>query len=216
MNTTMWSTLSRRADAKSAGAAAAAGPVGGRRGSNAAVRAPPPSTFSTDRRVHVPSFPIDAACHLAGATTVPRMSLSAPEYVEGHGLLAGRAVLITAAAGSGIGFAAAKRCIEEGARVVISDWHERRLGEAAEELGVHGIVCDVTNEQHVQALFDGALDVLGGLDVLINNAGLGGTAEVVSMTDEQWSRVIDVTLTGTFRCTRTALKHMQEQGHGVM
>ena len=144
------------------------------------------------------------------------MSPSAPDYVEGHGLLAGRAVLVTAAAGSGIGFAVAKRCLEEGARVVISDAHERRLGEAAAELGVPGIVCDVTNEEHVQALFAGALDALGGLDVLINNAGLGGTAEVVSMTDEQWSKVIDVTLTGTFRCTRAALAHMQPQGHGVI
>ena len=139
-----------------------------------------------------------------------------PEYVDGHGLLAGRTVLITAAAGSGIGFAAAKRCVEEGAQVVISDWHERRLGEAAAELGVPGIVCDVTDEAQVQALFAGALDALGTLDVLINNAGLGGTADVVSMTDEQWSRVIDVTLTGTFRCTRAALRHMQEEGRGVI
>jgi 3-oxoacyl-[acyl-carrier protein] reductase len=144
------------------------------------------------------------------------MSPDAPEYVDGHGLLAGRTVLITAAAGSGIGFAAAKRCIEEGAQVVISDWHERRLGEAAAELGVPGIVCDVTDEAQVQALFAGALDALGTLDVLINNAGLGGTADVVSMTDEQWSRVIDVTLTGTFRCTRAALRHMQEQRRGVI
>jgi 3-oxoacyl-[acyl-carrier protein] reductase len=144
------------------------------------------------------------------------MSPEAPEYVDGHGLLAGRTVLITAAAGSGIGFAAAKRCVEEGAQVVISDWHERRLGEAAAELGVPGIVCDVTDEEQVQALFTGALDALGTLDVLINNAGLGGTADVVSMTDEQWSRVIDVTLTGTFRCTRAALRHMQEQGRGVI
>jgi 3-oxoacyl-[acyl-carrier protein] reductase len=144
------------------------------------------------------------------------MSPEAPAYVDGHGLLAGRTVLITAAAGSGIGFAAAKRCVEEGAQVVISDWHERRLGEAAAELGVPGIVCDVTDEEQVQALFTGALDALGTLDVLINNAGLGGTADVVAMTDEQWSRVIDVTLTGTFRCTRAALRHMQEQGHGVI
>jgi 3-oxoacyl-[acyl-carrier protein] reductase len=144
------------------------------------------------------------------------MSPEAPEYVDGHGLLTGRTVLITAAAGSGIGFAAAKRCVEEGAQVVISDWHERRLGEAAAELGVPGIVCDVTDEEQVQALFTGALDALGTLDVLINNAGLGGTADVVAMTDEQWSRVIDVTLTGTFRCTRAALRHMQEQGRGVI
>jgi 3-oxoacyl-[acyl-carrier protein] reductase len=143
-------------------------------------------------------------------------SPTAPEYVDGHGLLSGRSVLITAAAGTGIGFAAAKRCVEEGAQVVISDSHERRLGEAAEQLGVPGIVCDVTDEAQVQSLFEGTLDALGGLDVLINNAGLGGTAEVVTMTDEQWSRVIDVTLTGTFRCTRAALRHMQAQGHGVI
>jgi 3-oxoacyl-[acyl-carrier protein] reductase len=140
----------------------------------------------------------------------------APEYVDGHGLLRGRSVLITAAAGTGIGFAAAKRCVEEGAQVVISDSHERRLGEAAEQLGVPGIVCDVTDEAQVQSLFEGTLDALGGLDVLINNAGLGGTAEVVTMTDEQWSRVIDVTLTGTFRCTRAALRYMQAQGQGVI
>ena len=143
-------------------------------------------------------------------------SPTAPEYVDGHGLLSGRSVLITAAAGTGIGFAAAKRCVEEGAQVVISDSHERRLGEAAEQLGVPGIVCDVTDEAQVQSLFEGTLDALGGLDVLINNAGLGGTADVVTMTDEQWSRVIDVTLTGTFRCTRAALRHMQAQGHGVI
>src|ERR1700677_319178 len=53
---------------------------------------------------------------------------------ESHGLLAGKTVLVTAAAGTGIGFATARRCVEEGARVAISDRHERRLGEAAEAL----------------------------------------------------------------------------------
>ena len=61
--------------------------------------------------------------------------MDAPPYVDGHQLLAGKTVLVTAAAGTGIGFATAKRCVEEGARVVISDAHERRLGEAAESLG---------------------------------------------------------------------------------
>ena len=60
----------------------------------------------------------------------------------------------------------------------------------------------------MQALFAGAIDELGGIDVLVNNAGLGGTADVVDMTDEQWSAVLDVTLTGTFRCMRAALRHM--------
>ena len=62
------------------------------------------------------------------------MSQSVPAYVEGHNLLRGKTVLITAAAGTGIGFAVAKRCLEEGAAICISDIHERRLGEAVEEL----------------------------------------------------------------------------------
>ena len=57
---------------------------------------------------------------------------------------------------------------------------------------------------------------LGGIDVMINNAGLGGSAPIVDMTDEQWGVVIDVTLNGTFRCTRAALQHMQARGSGVI
>jgi 3-oxoacyl-[acyl-carrier protein] reductase len=139
-----------------------------------------------------------------------------PPYVAGHGLLAGKGVVITAAAGTGIGSATARRCIEEGARVVISDRHERRLAEAAAELGVAGIACDVTDEASVQGLMAGAVEQLGGIDVLVNNAGLGGTAELVDMTDEQWLTVLDVTLNGTFRCTRAALAHMYGRGTGVI
>jgi 3-oxoacyl-[acyl-carrier protein] reductase len=140
----------------------------------------------------------------------------APAYVPGHGLLAGKTVLITAAAGSGIGSAAARRCLEEGARVVISDKHEKRLAATAAELGVVGIPCDVTNQEQVETLFAGAIAELGHLDVLINNAGLGGTAEVHEMTDDQWMIVLDVTLNATFRCTRAALAHMYERGSGVI
>jgi 3-oxoacyl-[acyl-carrier protein] reductase len=143
----------------------------------------------------------------------------APPYPPAHGLLDGKAVLVTAAAGTGIGSAVAKRCIEEGARVVISDAHERRLGEAAAELGdavAAAIPCDVTDEAQVQALFDGATAATGGLDVVVNNAGLGGTANLVDMTDEQWSVVLDVTLNGTFRCVRAALRHLQPRGAGVI
>jgi len=114
----------------------------------------------------------------------------------------------TAAAGTGIGAATARRCKEEGARVVISDKHERRLAETAEELGVIGIPCDVTNEDDVQRLVREAAKELGGIDVLVNNAGLGGSAEIHTMTDDQWNIVLDVTLTGTFRMTRAALNHM--------
>jgi 3-oxoacyl-[acyl-carrier protein] reductase len=142
--------------------------------------------------------------------------MTAPPYVPAHDLLKGKTVLITAAAGTGIGFATAKRCVEEGATVVISDKHERRCAESAAELGVVGIPCDVTNEASVQALFEGAAEHLGGIDVLINNAGLGGTAELHEMTDEQWGIVLDVTLNGTFRCMRAGLNHMYARGRGVI
>ena len=142
--------------------------------------------------------------------------MTAPPYVGGHGLLAGKRVLVTAAAGTGIGFATARRCVEEGASVVVSDAHERRCGEAADELGVTGIPCDVTSEEQVQAMLAGAAASLDGLDIVVNNAGLGGTANLVDMTDAQWAKVLDVTLTGTFRCVRAALRLMQPQRRGVI
>ena len=147
------------------------------------------------------------------------MAPDAPEYPSPHGLLAGKTALVTAAAGTGIGFAVAKRCAEEGARVVLSDAHERRLGEAAEELGdavAAAIPCNVTVEEQVQTLFDGAVAATGGLDIVVNNAGLGGTANLVDMTDEQWTNVLDVTLNGTFRCMRAALRHLEPRGAGVI
>jgi 3-oxoacyl-[acyl-carrier protein] reductase len=151
------------------------------------------------------------------------MSLN-PQYVPGHGLLKGRSVLITAAAGAGIGFSAARRCAEEGCRaLMISDIHPRRLEEAVaklkEETGlaeVYGQLCNVTVEEEVQALVAAAEARLGGVDVLINNAGLGGQKRVVDMSDEEWSRVLDITLTGTFRMTRAMLPAMQARGRGAI
>ena len=134
--------------------------------------------------------------------------------MTGHDLLRDKVVVVTAAAGTGIGSAVARRCAEEGARVVISDWHERRLAKTAAELGTHAIPCDVTDEEQVQALIDGTVAEFGRLDVMINNAGLGGTSSILDMTDDEWSRVLDVTLTGTMRCTRAALRHLVTQGTG--
>ncbi|MFJ8935472.1 SDR family oxidoreductase [Streptomyces sp. NPDC102365] len=142
-----------------------------------------------------------------------------PVYEPGHGLLRGRTAVITAAAGAGIGGATARRFLEEGARVLISDAHGRRLKEyeaelAAEFEGVAAFACDVTDEAQVRALFGTALRLHGRLDIVVNNAGLGGTSDLVDMSDEQWSRVLDVTLNGTFRCTRAALRAFREGGHG--
>ena len=147
-----------------------------------------------------------------------------PPYVKGHNLLAGKSVLITAAAGAGIGFAAATRAVEEGARaVMISDVHEGRLAKAVDSLKaqhgldtVYGKLANVTREDDVQALVDEAESLMGGVDVLINNAGLGGTKLLVDMEDDEWSGVLDVTLTGTMRMTRAMLKKMQPRKAGVI
>jgi len=139
------------------------------------------------------------------------------EEPPGHGLLEGKIALVTAAAGTGIGSATARRLLAEGATVVISDAHERRLAETATDLGDPlAVPCDVTDEDQVQRLFAAAVERHGRIDVVVNNAGLGGTANLVDMTDDQWHKVVDVTLTGTFRCTRAALRVLCPQGSGVI
>lgn len=154
-----------------------------------------------------------------------RAGSTPPDCPPPHGLLAGRTVVVTAAAGSGIGGATARRVLAEGAEgVVVGDTHARRLGESAEALAeefgaerVHAVRCDVTDEDEVAALLGACTERHGRIDVLVNNAGLGGTAELVEMTDEQWTRVLDTTLNGTFRCTRAALRAMRDQpGGGVI
>jgi 3-oxoacyl-[acyl-carrier protein] reductase len=151
--------------------------------------------------------------------TATRPEQPPPDYVPAHGLLRDKVVVVTAAAGAGIGAAVARRALEEGARaLVIGDTHERRLSQAHEtlaaEFGAQRVVsvpCDVTDETQVRALLDAA-EPFGGVQVMINNAGLGGTTGVLEMTDEQWSRVLDVTLTGTFRCVREAARRMRGGG----
>ncbi|MCG2579246.1 MAG: SDR family oxidoreductase [Marinobacter sp.] len=145
-----------------------------------------------------------------------------PAYVPGHGLLQGKSVLITAAAGAGIGFAAATKAIEEGCRaIVISDVHEARLQASVENLKestglqqVWGRLCNVTQEAEVRALIDFAETHLEGVDVLINNAGLGTSKALVDMEDDEWNKVLDVTLNGTMRMTRYMLQVMKQRGHG--
>lgn len=152
----------------------------------------------------------------------PPQPIAIPRPPDGRALLADKVVVITAAAGVGIGSATARRCLLEGASVLLSDQHEARLATAKAELTaeygskVWSAVCDVTDDNAVTALIGEAVDHFGRIDVMINNAGLGGTTSVLEMTDEQWSRVLDVTLGGTFRCTRAALRQMVAQGHGVV
>ena len=158
-----------------------------------------------------------------GSTEETPAGKARPAYVPGHGLLAGKTAVVTAAAGTGIGGACARRALEEGAKVLLSDAHERRLGESVTALekefgadNVAGVPCDVTKEDQVQNLFDAAEQRFSPVDILVNNAGLGGTAKLTEMTDEQWNKVLDVTLNGTMRCTRAALTRMQPRRSGVI
>ena len=151
------------------------------------------------------------------------MAAIIPPYPQGRNLLAGKTVVVTAAAGTGIGFAAAKRAAEEGARVLISDFHERRLHDAADRIAAEAgcdrpatFVCDVTSQAQVDGLRDAAVAAFGHVDVLINNAGLGGEVDVVDMTDEQWHRVLDVTLNSVFRMSRAFLPLMYARKSGAV
>ena len=150
------------------------------------------------------------------------MNLKSPEYVQGHDLIKGKSVLITAAAGAGIGFSAAMKAAQEGARaIVLSDIHEGRLAAAVEKLKtesglseVYGKVGNVAVEEDVQALVDFAEQSMNGVDILINNAGLGSSKLLIEMEDDEWNRVIDVTLNGTMRMTRYMMKVMKARGQG--
>ena len=143
-----------------------------------------------------------------------------PEEVTGHGLLAGKVVVVTAAAGTGIGSATARRALLEGADVMISDHHERRLNETRDALSalglgrVESVVGDVTSSVQIDALISSTTARLGRLDVLVNNAGLGGQTPVIDMTDDEWDRVLNVTLTSVMRATRAALTYFRDAGHG--
>jgi 3-oxoacyl-[acyl-carrier protein] reductase len=146
----------------------------------------------------------------------------APAYPAGRDLLKGKTVVVTASAGTGIGYATAARCAEEGATVMLSDIHAGRLAQYGDQLEqrvgrkIHRMLCDVRSDAAVRALIDGAVAAMGRLDVLVNNAGLGGTHATVDTTDEQWLRILDTNLTGTFRCLRAALPVMIAQGGGVI
>lgn len=145
-----------------------------------------------------------------------------PKYVSGHGLLKGKRVVVTAAAGTGIGFATARKCVEEGARIFISDIHEGRLEKACDTLEARcgqrpdSTICNVIHQDDVDTLLRAAARALGGINVVINNAGLGGTASIVDMTDDEWMTVLDVTLNGCFRVNRAAMQFMKENGGGVI
>ena len=128
-------------------------------------------------------------------------------------------VAIVTGASNGIGRAIAETFAAEGAKTVLVARRAELLDEVAagiEERGGHAlpVPADLTKEEQVVAVFDRALKIYGRLDVLVNNAGLGGETPLVDMTDDEWDRVLNVTLTSVMRATRAALRYFRDVEHG--
>ncbi len=131
--------------------------------------------------------------------------------------LQGKRVLITGGA-SGIGAATAARFLEEGSAVVVLDRDAKGRAEIQRQLPkLAGTVdTDVSNLKQVQAAFAEAVRIMGGVDVLINNAGISVRHNFLDITPEEWDKVLAVNLTGVFYMAQTAARHMWERGSGVI
>ena len=131
--------------------------------------------------------------------------------------LSGKRVLITGGA-SGIGAATAARFLEEGSVVCVLDRDVPGLKQIQTLLPkLAGTVnADVSNLKQVQAAFADAVRMMGGLDVLVNNAGISVRHNFLDITPQEWDKVIAVNLTGVFYVAQTAARHMWERGNGVI
>jgi NAD(P)-dependent dehydrogenase (short-subunit alcohol dehydrogenase family) len=126
-------------------------------------------------------------------------------------------VLITGGA-SGIGAATAVRFLEEQAKVVVLDRDAQALARIQREApALSGTVAaDVSNLAQVQKAFAEAVRLMGGVDVLVNNAGISIRHKFLDITPEEWDKVLAVNLTGVFYVAQTAARHMMERGSGVI
>jgi NAD(P)-dependent dehydrogenase (short-subunit alcohol dehydrogenase family) len=114
--------------------------------------------------------------------------------------------------GSGIGAATARLLANRGAAVAVLDLDP----EAAVSAGLHGFKADVCDDTSVRAAVASALDTLGGLDVLVNNAGIGAAGTVEDNPDEQWMKVYDVNVVGMVRVTRASLPALRQSQHAAI
>ena len=130
------------------------------------------------------------------------------------GRLQGKRVIVTGAV-AGIGRAVTAAFIEAGARVAIADLSERGL-ETALELGAcaHFLRCDVSNSQEVAAMVQAAVAWLGGLDVLVNNAGIQLAGRIEQFDPQLWDHLMAVNVRGCFLVTRAAIRHLRDAGGG--
>lgn len=133
--------------------------------------------------------------------------------------LSGRTALVTGGS-VGIGRAIAAALAEAGARVALTSRDRERAEQVAAEVGagaageVVGLPCDVRRADSCRALVEAVVDRFGGLDTLINNAGVGVFKPFQDMTEEEWRTQIDTNLNGVFYCSRAALPHLREAGRG--
>ena len=136
------------------------------------------------------------------------------------GRLDGKRAIITGG-GSGIGRACALKFATEGARVIVGDIRDENAEETVRMVTGNGgeakwMHCDVGDEEQVQALTNFAIDVFGGIDVLVANAGISTAGLIHDLSLADWERVIRVNLTGQFLCAREAIKQMVAQEKGVI
>jgi 3-oxoacyl-[acyl-carrier protein] reductase len=129
-----------------------------------------------------------------------------------------KCVIVTGAS-RGIGRVTALAFAKEGAHLVVNGTNQALLSELVAEIESMGLRCiavtgDVASPDIAQGLVDAAVDGIGRLDCLVNNAGVMRRASSLDMTLEDWQRVLDVNLTGTLHCCRAALAVMWQQGHG--
>jgi NAD(P)-dependent dehydrogenase (short-subunit alcohol dehydrogenase family) len=134
--------------------------------------------------------------------------------------LAGKVVLITGG-GTGIGRACAVMFAREGARVAVAGRRRGPLDQAVKEIGAAGgealaVECDVTNRAQVERAIRATVERFGGLNCVVNNAGVLLVANVEETSDEQWDRVIDANLKGTFLMSRAALPELRRAGRGTI
>lgn len=131
--------------------------------------------------------------------------------------LKGKRVVITGAA-SGIGFATAQRFVEEEAQVIIFDWNRDALDQALALLPElkAGLLVDVSSPEQVQAGFEQVDELVGGIDVLISNAGISVRKPFLEIEYAQWSRILRINLDGMFLCAQQAIRRMKKQREGVV
>lgn len=130
--------------------------------------------------------------------------------------LEGKRVFVTGS-GAGIGKAIAALFTERGARVVVSDMNADTAKQAAEEIGAAGVAnCDVTDEGQVQSAIQQAVDLLGGLDVLVNNAGIEVSSPLLQQSTESFDKIFAVNVRGTFVTMKAATPHLVESKGNIV